>query len=265
MEPMIIVIAASIVAGTGLFIGVFLELSGKKLHVEVDQRIEDVTNTLPGNNCGGCGYPGCANLAGAIVEGKAEVNSCPVGGATVATMIGEIMGIVSEETDPKVAFVHCSGTCEKAKQDYVYTGQANCQMVKAIANGGPKACNYGCLGFGTCVEVCPFDAIHVIDGIAVVDSDKCKACGKCIDACPQGMISLIKQKQTTKVVCNSKAKGKEVMISCSVGCIGCGICAKMCPQGAIELIDNLPVIDEEKCINCGTCVAKCPKKCIKEI
>lgn len=66
-----ILIAAAIVGGTGLFIGVFLGVSGKKFAVEVDEREEAILAELPGNNCGGCGYAGCSGLAAAIVKGEA--------------------------------------------------------------------------------------------------------------------------------------------------------------------------------------------------
>ena len=57
-----IILAALIVGGTGLFIGVFLGVSGKKFAVDVDEREEAVLEALPGNNCGGCGYAGCFPL-----------------------------------------------------------------------------------------------------------------------------------------------------------------------------------------------------------
>ena len=88
-----IIIAAVIVGGTGLFIGVFLGVAGKKFAVEVDEREEAITGVLPGNNCGGCGYAGCSGLAAAIVKGEAEISGCPVGGAPVAEKIGAIMGV----------------------------------------------------------------------------------------------------------------------------------------------------------------------------
>ena len=87
-----ILIAALVVGGTGLFIGVFLGFAGTKFAVEVDEREEAITGVLPGNNCGGCGYAGCSGLAAAIVKGEAEIGSCPVGGAPVAAEIGKIMG-----------------------------------------------------------------------------------------------------------------------------------------------------------------------------
>ena len=215
-----IIMAAVIVGGTGLFIGVFLGIAGKKFAVEVDEREEAIMGVLPGNNCGGCGYAGCSGLAAAIVKGEAEVGACPVGGAPVAAKIGEIMGQEAGEQVRQVAFVKCAGTCEKAKQDYEYHGINDCVMVNMMQNGGPKSCNYGCLGEGSCVKACPFDAVHIVDGIAVVDKEACKACGKCIAACPKHLIELVPYEQKHLVQCSSKDKGKDVMKACSVGCIG---------------------------------------------
>ncbi|MEF9941094.1 MAG: RnfABCDGE type electron transport complex subunit B [Lachnospiraceae bacterium] len=265
MNVMGIIIAAAIVGGTGLFIGVFLGFAGKKFAVETDEREEAIAGVLPGNNCGGCGYAGCSGLASAIVKGEAEIGGCPVGGAPVAALIGEIMGQSAGETKHMVAFVKCAGTCDKAKQDYNYSGLEDCVMMNFVQNGGPKSCNYGCHGYGTCVKACPFDAIHIVDGVAVVDKDACKACGKCITACPKNLIEFVPYEQKTLVQCSSKDKGKDVMAACSVGCIGCKMCEKVCPTGAITVVDNIAHIDPDKCTNCGACAEKCPKKIIQFI
>ena len=123
-----IILAAAIVGGTGLFIGVFLGIAGKKFAVEVDEREEAILEVLPGNNCGGCGYAGCSGLAAAIVKGEAEVGGCPVGGAPVAAKIGAIMGQEAGAQVHEVAFVKCAGTCDKAKQEYEYHGLNDCVM-----------------------------------------------------------------------------------------------------------------------------------------
>lgn len=257
-----IIVAAAIVGGTGLFIGVFLGLAGKRFAVEVDPREESIMGVLPGNNCGGCGYPGCAGLAGAIIEGKAEPSACPVGGSEIATAIAEIMGKEIGDITPMTAFVKCAGTCDKAKADYTYYGIQDCVAMTFMQNGGPKTCNYGCSGLGSCVKACPFDAIEIVNGIAVVKEEECKACGKCVEACPKHLIELIPITQKQRVLCSSQDKGKEVMNACSVGCIGCKMCEKVCEFGAIVVENNIAHIQHDKCTGCGKCVEKCPKKCI---
>ena len=64
-----IIIAALLVGGTGLLIGVFLGIAGIKLAVEVDEKEEAILEVLPGNNCGGCGFPGCSGMADSLVNG----------------------------------------------------------------------------------------------------------------------------------------------------------------------------------------------------
>ena len=258
-----IILAAVVVGGTGLFIGVFLGIAGKKFAVKVDEREEAILGVLPGNNCGGCGYAGCSGLAAAIVKGEAEVSGCPVGGAPVAAKIGDIMGVAAGTQERQTAFVKCAGTCEKAILDYDYTGIQDGTMASMMQNGGAKGCNSGCLGFGSCVAACPFDAIHVVDGIAVVDKEACKACGKCIAACPKHLIEIVPYDQKHLVKCNSQDKGKAVMQACTAGCIGCKMCEKVCESDAVHVVDNIAHIDPEKCTNCGKCAEKCPKKIIK--
>lgn len=257
-----IIIAGILIAGVGIFVGLFLGVAGAKFEVEVDPRETEILGCLPGNNCGGCGYPGCSGLAAAIVKGEAPVNQCPVGGAAVGSQIAEIMGVTVEEKTRMVAYVSCSGTCEKAKEQYVYVGMKDCSMAKRVPGGGSKACSYGCLGFGNCASVCERNAISIVDGIAVVNKEECLACGLCVKACPNNLISLIPYDATQVVACSSKDTGKVVTQVCSAGCIGCKLCEKNCPSDAIHVVDNVAVIDQDKCTHCGTCAEKCPKKVI---
>ncbi len=254
--------ATAVVSVVGIFVGLFLGVAGIKFRVEVDEKEEAVLAALPGNNCGGCGYAGCSGLAAAIAKGEAPVNACPVGGAPVGEKIAAIMGVEAGAAERKVAFVACKGDCDKAKQDYEYYGAQDCQMMGFVPGGGPKSCNSGCLGFGNCVKACPFDAIHVVNGVAVVDKENCKACGKCVEACPKHLISLIPYDAKYVVACSSKDKGPVTMKACEVGCIGCGLCMRNCPSQAVTVKDFHATIDQEKCTGCGTCVEKCPKKCI---
>lgn len=257
-----IIVATVLIGCVGLFVGLFLGIAGIKFAVEVDPREEQVLSALPGNNCGGCGYAGCSGLAAAIVAGEAPVNGCPVGGDAVGAVVADIMGVSADASEKMVAFVKCQGDCDKAHSDYEYVGVEDCSMLAFVPNGGPKSCNHGCLGYGSCVKACQFDAIHVVNGVAVVDKDACKSCGKCIEACPKRLIEFVPYSSEVHVSCSSTEKGPVVMKQCDVGCIGCGICAKNCPTGAVMVTDFLAHIDYSKCTNCGTCKEKCPKKAI---
>ena len=257
-----ILLAMVIVGGTGALIGILLGIAGEKFAVEVDEKEVAVRACLPGNNCGGCGFAGCDGLAAAIVKGEAPVNGCPVGGEACADAIGKIMGIDTGDSVRMTAYVKCAGTCENAKDNYEYIGVTDCRIAMNNPGGGAKACSFGCTGFGNCRKVCPFDAIESIDGVAVVDSSKCKACGKCIAECPKHLIELVPADAVCHVKCSSKDKGVEVKKVCQAGCIGCGLCAKNCPSGAITVENNLAHINQEKCTQCGICREKCPVKII---
>lgn len=245
MNVTAIIIAALVVGAVGIILGFFLGISGEKFKVEVDPREEAILEVLPGNNCGGCGYAGCSGLAAAIAKGEAPVGQCPVGGDPVAAKVSEIMGVKVEAGVKKVAFVKCAGTCDKANTDYDYAGVEDCVAMSFVPGGGPKSCNYGCLGYGSCVKACPFDSIHVVDGVACVNPLTCKACGKCVEACPKHLIELIPYDTKHVVKCSSKDKGKDVMKACSVGCIGCHLCEKNCPSDAVHVVDNVAYIDQE--------------------
>ena len=251
MDVQAIILAAAVVGIIGIVIGIILGIAGEKFKVEVDPREEEIMGVLPGNNCGGCGYAGCSGLAAAIVKGEAEVGACPVGGSPVAGKIGAIMGMDAGDAVRMVAYVKCAGTCESAGKDYDYYGVEDCSMLAFVPNGGPKSCNYGCLGFGSCVKACPFDAIHVVDGIALVDKDACKACGKCIKECPKNLIELVPYDAKHIVKCNSQDMGKKVMQACKVGCIGCKMCVRVCEAGAVTVENNIAHIDQTKCTGCG--------------
>ena len=250
------------IAVIGLLIGYLLVLFGKRFEVETDPKEAAVREVLPGNNCGGCGFAGCDALAKAIAAGEAPINACPVGGNPVATKIAHIMDVDELNGGVKmVAFVKCSGDCNKAPKTANIIGIKDCQ---AVVNSGlnDKACSAGCLGYGSCVQACQFDAIRIINGIAYVDRNACKACGKCVEACPKHLIELIPDTAQYAVRCNSNEKGPAVKKACAAGCIGCSICVKQCESEAIAVTNFLSKIDYTKCQNCGKCAEKCPVKVI---
>lgn len=257
-----IITAALVVGGVGLLIGIFLGVAGEKFKVVTDERETLVRGELPGNNCGGCGYPGCDGLAAAIVKGEAPVNACPVGGEPVAEKISAIMGTKAVKTKRMTAFVKCNGDCDKTKRAYEYNGVKDCKAAAFMQNGGDKLCTYGCLGYGSCKKACPFGAIEIINGIAKINEELCKACGKCVAECPKHIIELVPYDSDMRVTCSSHDRGIDVKKSCQAGCIGCSMCQRDCPLDAVKVDNFLAHIDYDVCVGCGLCERKCPAKCI---
>lgn len=262
MNLTFIIIAAGVIGAIGLFIGLFLGFSEKIFHIDVDQKELDIRECLPGNNCGGCGFASCDDLAKKIACGIASPSTCPVGGDVAAEKISAILGVKSEKTAKKVAVVKCMGTCDKTENKYNYFGSCDCNRAVMAPGRSAKACSTGCLGYGSCEKACDFDAIMIINGVCTVVRENCKGCGKCVEACPNNLIELVPEIAEFVVKCSSNEKGKAVKSACETGCIGCGICVKLCPNGAINIQNNLAVIDYDKCNGCGVCATKCPSKII---
>lgn len=88
---------------------------------------------------------------------------------------------------------------------------------------------HGCVAH-PCMEVCPKDAISMVNGKAFIDKGKCIKCGKCKAICPYDAIT-------------KKMRP----------------CASACGVNAIESDENgRAVINEEKCVSCGQCMVSCP-------
>lgn len=259
-----IIIATLVVGVIGLLIGVALVATGKKFYVEVDEREIEVRENLPGNNCGACGYAGCDAVAAAIAKGDAPVNACPVNSADKIEKISEIMGVEALSAVRNVAFVRCAGDCNATSNKCNYIGIDDCRAA-VLAGISIWECDYGCLGYGSCVKACEFDAIHVVNGVAIVDSEKCVGCGQCAAACPKKLIELIPADKTVAVRCSNHDRGPEVKKVCSAGCIGCKLCTKQCEHEAILVDGNLAHIDYGKCVGCGKCAEKCPSKIITSL
>ncbi len=254
--------AILVLGALGAVFGFVLAYASKVFAVKVDERQEEILSVLPGANCGGCGFPGCSGYAAAVVEGRAATNLCVAGGAACTAKISAIMGTESGSTEKCVAFVRCSGINNSVKK-YDFAGVSDCLSASLLPGKGPAECTFACLGLGSCVSACRFDAIHVIDGAAVVDKEKCVGCMACAQKCPKNLIAKVPYSAKVTIPCSSKEKGPVTNKMCSVGCIACKLCEKACPNDAVHVVDNLAVIDYSKCDGCGACAQKCPRKLIK--
>lgn len=258
------------ISSIGVIAAVILYFAARKFYVYEDPRIDDVEEALPAANCGGCGYAGCRAFAESIVKDNSLDNKfCPVGGNDTMGKVAEIMGLIAEEKAPRTAVVRCNGTCEHRPKTTSFEGVSTC-AISAMSYGGETDCQFGCMGYGDCVAVCDFDAIHMNPetGLPEVDDDKCVACGACVEACPRNLIELRKQMPKHRkiyVACRNEDKGGPAKKACEVACIGCGKCEKVCNFDAITITNNLAFIDSDKCKLCRKCVEVCPMNAILEI
>jgi len=257
-----IIVSVLTLGALGVLFGVGLALAAKRFQVKSDPRIEKIVSYLPGVNCGVCGMAGCLGFAEALVQGASVLDKCVGAQDESRISIARIMGVEAAPKIKNVAVLHCNGGSLRAKDKYVYQGIKDCISANQVL-GGQKLCGYGCIGYGTCAKACPFDAIEMSrENLPVVIEEKCKACGKCVEACPKKLFSLAPVSKNFLVRCKSLDSSKFVMDACSAGCIACRKCEKACPVKAISVVDNLAVIDYNRCENKGECFKVCPNKTI---
>jgi Na+-translocating ferredoxin:NAD+ oxidoreductase subunit B len=247
-------------------LGIGLAYASKKLAVTKDERVEAVEEALPGANCGACGYAGCAAYAEAIVNEEADMTLCAPGGPDTAAKVAAIMGVEAQGGNAKkmVARVHCYGNEETTKKAFAYEGLQDCNAAYAMFKGD-NGCKYGCLALGSCIAVCPVNAITKRDdGRIYVDKDVCISCRKCVTVCPTGVMKMIPYDAEYYIACNSKDKGGAVKKVCSVGCIGCKICEKKFPDAGFTVKDFLSEIDYTIAAQGQDgAAAACPVDCIR--
>ena len=265
---MIVILKAVLILGAvGLVSALVLWVVAKKFAVKEDPRIGQVAEVLPGANCGGCGFPGCAAMAEACVKaadaGSLDGVNCPVGGQECMNQIAAILGMEAGESAKKLAVVRCNGTCDYRPRVLNYEGKQSCKVANTVGRG-ETMCAYGCLGCGDCVEACLFDAIRMNPetGLPEVDKDKCTSCGACAKACPRNIIEIRQVDNdgaTVVVQCMNKDKGAQARKACAAACIGCKKCEQVCGSDAITIESFLAYIDPVKCTQCRSCEEVCPQ------
>lgn len=260
----IFIAAVVAMAIIGVILGGVIGIAAKLFKVEVDPRIELVTELLPGANCGGCGKAGCADFAKSVVAGENPPSKCPVASQEQVAAIAKALGIEAGDSVKKVAVVFCGGDHNQEKVQTLYNGVSDCVSASLIA-GGPKGCSYGCLGMSSCARACPFNAIEMVNGLAVVHPDLCVGCGACVDTCPRNLIKLVPQTAKVHIYCSSPEKGAAKMKVCSVPCIGCRKCVKGGEEGQFN-IEGFKVsvnYEAEKLVDSSIFeTVKCPTGCL---
>lgn len=215
--------------GVGFLLGLILSFVAKLFRVEIDPRIEEITNHLPGANCGSCGYPGCAGYGEALVQKDVPIDLCSPGGKTVIDYLETVLEKKGNIEEAMVAKIFCMGDDQVSKKEYNFNGDDDCFTVHTYFSGD-KLCKYGCIGRGDCIKVCPVNAIKRDPLNRVwINSNLCIGCKKCLEICPSHVIRMVPLKGDYFVACSSHDEGKVVRSLCQRGCIGCRICEKLSP------------------------------------
>lgn len=258
-------------AGLAVFFAAILAFADKKLRVEKDPKVDEITRLLPGVNCGACGYLNCQDFAEHIIKEGVDPAECRVIEEEARKEIYEKIGKEEKEGKrcPKIPLVRCAAEWDNKKSKADYKGVRTCSAASLVFGGGME-CEYGCMGFEDCAKACPFDALRMENGLPKLDLEKCTGCGKCAQACPRDIISLEEKKHEKLfyVACSSRDNMSRTKEACDVGCIACGICVKLSPEGFFKLEDNLSSADYDKQSNqegVKAIAPKCPTKVIKEI
>jgi RnfABCDGE-type electron transport complex B subunit len=255
----VVLTAAAILAGVGLFFGVLIAVSNRKLKVWEDPRIEEVAALLPGVNCGACGFPGCRGFAEAAVKGDVPPAGCTVMNEEMRADVALFLGVDAGQANKRVARLLCAGGNDVAVRKAEYVGIPSCAAAVAVGGGG-KGCAWGCLGYADCAVSCTFDAISMnANGLPVVDVDLCTACNDCVEACPLGLFTLLPLADHLVVQCRSLLEGEAATRVCAVACNACGRCVVDAAPGLIHLERGLAVIDYGRIETQNlAAVARCP-------
>lgn len=239
---------------------VILLIASIKLKVVIDPKVEQIHEALPNIDCGACGFAGCGQYAKAIAEDPELLGKCAPGGAEASQKLAEILNLqVSAGGAAQRPIVHCRAHTEDRTYYARYTGIPTCTAANAAPN--VQACKFGCLGSGDCVSACKFDALHIIDGLATVDYEKCTGCTACSKACPRDLIEMVPftQENMMVVACSSNENAKSTRGMCQVGCIACKMCTKK--SELFTMANNNARMDYEKYApseDTETAMIKCP-------
>jgi Na+-translocating ferredoxin:NAD+ oxidoreductase RNF subunit RnfB len=238
--------SVAILGGVGMTFGALIALANAKLRVEEDPRLDDLTDLLPGANCGACGFAGCRAFAEAVIQGETPPATCTVMSADEREDMAGYLGVDAGAANRKVARLLCAGGSDVARRKADYVGIQSCAASVAVTGGG-KGCAWGCVGFADCAVACDFDAITMsATDLPVVDPEKCTACNDCVEACPLDLFALYPLDDHLFIQCRNLLDGDAAEEVCSVACTGCKRCVQDAEPGLIEVRQGLAIIDYDK-------------------
>ena len=138
-----------------------------------------------------------------------------------------------------------------------------------------------CTACQLCVSVCPNEVLRpsasldtFMQPMMSYERGYCRPeCTKCAEVCPTDAIHLIDKAEKSAIQIGHAVWVKERCVPLTDG-QACGNCARHCPTGAITMIPSdpsnpeslkIPAVDTEKCIGCGACENLCPSRPLSAI
>jgi electron transport complex protein RnfB len=136
-----------------------------KFKVQGNPMAEKISNLLPHQQCGKCGYAGCMPYAEAIARGEAEINLCTPGQESTMLNIADLLG----------------RSPVPLSQDSVVDKPKTLAVINENA----------CIGCTLCIQACPVDAIlGAAKQMHTVIASECTGCELCIPPCPVDCIEM---------------------------------------------------------------------------
>ena len=78
----------------------------------------------------------------------------------------------------------------------------------------------------------PFDKADkaITPGIVIIDNERCKGCGYCVEYCPREALAMSEKT-------NLKGYNLAEVVD-ETRCVNCGLCEVLCPEFAVKLLSS---------------------------
>jgi Na+-translocating ferredoxin:NAD+ oxidoreductase RNF subunit RnfB len=176
---------------------------GAIMGVEVADKVKVIARVRCGGTHEKCKsrfeYRGLKTCQGAVMLNEGGAKSCPYGceglGDCVEACVFGAMHM-GDDGIPLVDAEKCTG-CGKCvavcpKDVIELQAWSGCVAINCNSQWKGKdvknVCEVGCISCLACVKACPWDAIAMNGNIPVINYEKCRSCGLCIDSCKPGSI-----------------------------------------------------------------------------